>query len=317
MQRISVLDGWRGLSIVLVLMTHWLPLRHVAKLDHLTGTAGMALFFCMSGFLMASILDKGISLKAFWARRAARIVPLAWASIIGCWIYFGMQSDELAANLLFVANIPPIRLVEPLKHLWSLCTEMQFYVFIGVLWSLFGKRSLPFVIALFAVLVINKTVFHTPTTGSTIQRVDEIFAGFLLFFALKAGYGRYLRACPWWWLVAGFLASCMEQTGHLNGLRSLFAASMVGLSIDAFERQDTGLMRVFGWLRARWLRYMAEISYAAYVLHPILGATWLGEGDLTTKYLKRPLLLAALIGAAHLSTRFLEPVAIRWAKRVN
>src|SRR3990167_3640122 len=245
MQRISVLDGWIGLSIVLVLMTHWLPLRHFGNMGHLTGTAGMALFFCMSGYLMASILDKGISLKAFWARRAARIVPLAWLVILLCWPIYQFQAQQAFANILFVANLPPVQLVHPLKHLWSLCTEMQFYFFIGLAWTLAGRRSLPAIIGLYIVLVLNKVILHSPTTGSTLQRVDEIFAGFLLYFAIKTDAIKHVRALPWWLWSAGFLASCLEQAGPFNGFRSFFAAALVGLTVDGFQKADPSISTAF------------------------------------------------------------------------
>jgi peptidoglycan/LPS O-acetylase OafA/YrhL len=66
-----------------------------------------------------------------------------------------------------------------------------------------------------------------------------------------------------------------------------------------------------------WLKYCASISYALYVIHPLLAHhTWLGSGDLLEKYAKRPLLLLVLFGMAHLSTRFFEPIAMNQARKV-
>ena len=54
------------------------------------------------------------------------------------------------------------------------------------------------------------------------------------------------------------------------------------------------------------LVYLAGISYALYVIHPMLAHSWLGSGDVIEKYAKRPLLFAVLFCLAHLSTYYYE-----------
>jgi peptidoglycan/LPS O-acetylase OafA/YrhL len=70
-----------------------------------------------------------------------------------------------------------------------------------------------------------------------------------------------------------------------------------------------------GVLNRRELRYIAEISFALYVIHPLLAYTWLGGGEGWQKYLRRPLLFAALFGLAHVSTFQYERRWTVWAKR--
>ena len=69
-------------------------------------------------------------------------------------------------------------------------------------------------------------------------------------------------------------------------------------------------------LKSRFLVYVAGISYALYVIHPMLAASWLGSGDLIEKYAKRPLLFAALFLLAHLSTGYYERRWIALGKRL-
>ena len=69
---IQALDGLRGLAVFSILLFH---------AGHLQGGwLGVDLFFVLSGFLITSLLiveyesTSGISLTAFWGRRARRLV---------------------------------------------------------------------------------------------------------------------------------------------------------------------------------------------------------------------------------------------------
>jgi peptidoglycan/LPS O-acetylase OafA/YrhL len=74
-------------------------------------------------------------------------------------------------------------------------------------------------------------------------------------------------------------------------------------------------------LEIKWLAYVAAISYALYILHPIVGWGWLGSGSKAIKYAKRIPELVAVFGLAHLSTFYFEDFWIRrgkyWSGRVS
>jgi len=110
-------------------------------------------FFVLSGFLITSLLVREwessgtIALRAFWARRARRLLPALFALVVvvvsvapfamPAGTYPGLRGDALSA-LLYVANwhfmlagttyfaqsAPP----SPLTHTWSLAIEEQFYL---------------------------------------------------------------------------------------------------------------------------------------------------------------------------------------------
>ncbi len=67
----------------------------------------------------------------------------------------------------------------------------------------------------------------------------------------------------------------------------------------------------------RILIYVATVSFALYVIHPILTITWLGEGDKLVKYAKRPLLFAVLFLLAHLSTYYYEKKCIEIGRKLS
>ncbi len=82
MNRIKVLDGWRGIAILLVLFDHVQDslLGHYIRPWTRTGVHGVTIFFVLSGYLITSKLlqeqiDRGISLKAFYIRRFFRLMP--------------------------------------------------------------------------------------------------------------------------------------------------------------------------------------------------------------------------------------------------
>src|SRR5579863_1540000 len=87
--RIQALDGWRGISILLVLVGHLLEFRYGTgssddlgyRLADAFSTSGVCLFFTISGFIIMSLAVKeresarGFSARAFYVRRFFRIVP--------------------------------------------------------------------------------------------------------------------------------------------------------------------------------------------------------------------------------------------------
>ena len=145
------LDGLRALAVVAVLLYHggvsWSG----------GGFLGVEMFFVLSGFLITSLLvaewgESGrIALRAFWARRARRLLPALFALVAAIGIYYalagptkaipGLQGDGIA-TLLYISNWHQVAAgtnyfaasgpVSPLQHTWSLAIEEQFYV----LWPL-------------------------------------------------------------------------------------------------------------------------------------------------------------------------------------
>ncbi len=55
-------------------------------------------------------------------------------------------------------------------------------------------------------------------------------------------------------------------------------------------------------LKSKILKYLAQISYGLYVIHPLTYYGWLGSGEGIVKYAKRPISFALTFILAHLST---------------
>lgn len=314
LERLSVLDGWRGCSILCVLAGHLLPVGpKVLQLNGTVATAGMAVFFTLSGFLITRFLLRRTCVRDFLIRRICRVVPLCWLYSAVALTIVSAPPDVFFAQFLFYANLPPAKLPAMTGHLWSLCVEMQFYVSIALLVLVSGRRGL-FILPVLCLAVTGLRIWDNVYISIyTYHRIDEILIGCTLALIYERKLGRLLpaflaRPSPYV-LVLLFLVSCHPESGWVNYLRPYFAGLLVGSTLYQEPRLMTPI------LNSRPMRYVADISYALYVLHPMLAESWLGSGDKVVKYMKRPLLFAVLFLGAHVSTFYFERYWIRLGKR--
>lgn len=148
--RIPSLDGFRAISILMVLYGHLVGTRNfptaaVRSFDRSLGDLGhlgVLVFFVISGFLITSLLmverekTGTISLKQFYLRRALRIFPafyvlvlaLMAATLLG---WMSLSGRDFAFTMTYMVNYYPNHPWQ-IGHLWSLSIEEQFYL----LWPL-------------------------------------------------------------------------------------------------------------------------------------------------------------------------------------
>ena len=313
---LGVLDGWRGISILLVLAAHLLPLGpKLWKLNDTAGPMGMALFFTLSGFLITRLLLGHMTIPDFLIRRLCRIVPLAWLTMLVSFALAGTPPEQWLPNFLFYANLPPIRLADVAGHFWSLCVEMQFYMAIALVVGFAGTRGLLLLPLLCIAVTANRVIAGAHVDIVTWYRVDEILAGGVLALAYGGRLGQripqWIARTPLWLALVVFAVASHPGSGAMNYLRPYAAAAVVGTTLWA------PTPRVAAVLCGPALRYIASISFALYVFHGLLVSTWLGTGDRLAKYAKRPLLIAATFALAHVSTFHFERYWIDWGKRMS
>ncbi|WP_404711199.1 acyltransferase family protein [Sphingomonas sp. MMS24-J13] len=315
-KRLPMLDGWRAISILLVLAAHMLPLGPSRwRLNEAAGILGMAVFFTLSGFLIVSMLLRDSDIKAFLIKRLARILPLAWLVLALALPIRGLPWPYWPANFLFYANLPPFWLDNWTSHYWSLCVEMQFYLAIAIAVGVLGRRSLVLVPIAAVIVTVVRILADTPVSIVTWLRVDEILAGGILALVIHAapngGAARMLRWLPFWPVALLFLLSSHHALPALNYARPYLAASMVGITVMRRVRGASSL------LESQPMAYLATVSYAVYIIHPFAMIGWLGSGHGVEKYLKRPISFAIIFALAHLSTFHYEKRFQDWAHRVT
>jgi peptidoglycan/LPS O-acetylase OafA/YrhL len=178
--RISVLDGWRTISVTLVILSHLL-LQSNVNIKNLSGAVtrniylplleglgylGVDIFFVISGFVICRGFRREleafgrISLPAFYVRRSFRILPplLIYVGVIlGLSLLNIVDGSAVSVYraLTFTCNFPNSSCGGWLGgHTWSLSVEEQFYLAIPVIFSLFREVALKAVTLILPVIVV-------------------------------------------------------------------------------------------------------------------------------------------------------------------
>jgi peptidoglycan/LPS O-acetylase OafA/YrhL len=225
--RVAGLDALRGVAVLLVMLNHQ---RFIPGAGWLTGGwLGVDLFFSLSGFLIGWLLLReytrtgGISYRAFWVRRAARLVPALlvfltiWTAVVcsptpvgSAWadpMVVGTSRSEVlaggwAATLSGLQNWwLSLGLPYPFAfgHLWSLAVEWQFYAIVPVLLLTVaglvqGRLSRERMIGMLVMLAVASGAIHaavTVTRGTdygyidTFGRAPALLAGVIAACALS------------------------------------------------------------------------------------------------------------------------------------
>jgi peptidoglycan/LPS O-acetylase OafA/YrhL len=303
-ERLPVLDGLRAISILLVLATHMLPLGpKLLLLNDTAGAMGMSLFFALSGFLITSALICNLDIYDFMVKRLTRIVPLAYTYAILVFTFVHFDPEDMFYTTSFLANYFPEHLISYNAHFWSLCVEIHFYLAIALIVSVAGQRALwivwPACLAVTALRVTQGAYIEIPTH----LRVDEILAGACVATLYQPSW-RASAIHPT--VLAGLAAllwfvSASPYSGWWQYLRPYATASLLAVVLS---HGDTRLAR---FLASSAMRYIATISYALYVIHPLtIQGAW-NQGNVFDRYvLKRPVSIAITFVSAHISTFYWE-----------
>jgi peptidoglycan/LPS O-acetylase OafA/YrhL len=166
------IDGLRAIAVLSVVTYHAFPTVLPG------GFVGVDIFFCISGYLITSIITKGLgegSFKfiSFYSARARRLFPslvlvLVFCLLVGVLILAPSEYRALgwhtSAGSFFLSNFAYLSesgyfdadaQTKPLLHLWSLAVEEQFYIFWPFAIILSRRRGSIFTIVALAVAVTS------------------------------------------------------------------------------------------------------------------------------------------------------------------
>lgn len=312
------LDGLRGVAILIVI-AHNVQLLEMVGMDKLAyatfmaynvGWVGVQLFFVLSGFLITGILLDTLHqphwLRNFMARRALRIFPLYYATLLLIFVILpalDLQPDAYKAQAphqiwlwTYLVNWTDPLGYGPrqLPHLWSLAVEEQFYL----LWPLavLAARTparvawMSLGVVLVALACRAGMVAHGVDKefiySATISRMDALAMGAIAAAwwrmpTCRAWFSRHARALAMAAMVAtvalGLWTKGYPRTTPTTqiwgyGALSVVFAVMVALAAwrDAGGQQGGVPGPDSLWQRCmKWqpLRVIGKYSYGMYIIH--------------------------------------------------
>lgn len=277
------LDGWRGLSIIFVLIGHtcYLPDAVPAPLHMLRelGELGVTWFFILSGFLITSLLCNeetatgGISLKSFYLRRTFRIMPAYYVmvAITATLALAGLVTDvpwhTFVVCIFYLKDFAGRG--GTVGHTWSLALEEQFYL----VWP-FCLTRIPeskrikaalagcILIAVWRAVAMMTGIWKPYLTFRPDFRADAILLGCLLAFV--------------WTYKADLMRSVVQRTP------GAFVVFIGILTFAIFLFRDPALqpvaLTIQTWLSALLISQVianAESPFAIALRHPLL--RWFGK----------------------------------------
>ena len=302
------MDGYRGLFVLLVIAYHfgasWL----------VGGWIGINHFFVFSGFLIGTILIKerykygDLDVVRFYLRRARRIVPAMCLLVLAVLVkvaFFdstpnrSQTAGDAFATLTFWQNW---RLIErddqyfdyfsdpsPLRHVWTLSVEEQFYLFVP--WLILGLFAVSrrkavrvwMLVALAAASAAWTSYLVGPGGGSgsrlyygTDVRMQALIVGVAGAAMYTAAPGRekfrlprgITNAIGWIGTIVSLSAFFLlddRSTGAFRyGGLFCFAVLAAFMGISALDTRRLTINRVIGIAP---LVHLGQISYGLYLYH--------------------------------------------------
>ncbi len=346
MGRLRFIDGLRGVAALAVALLHifgtspvrpFMPRAIGAVLLH--GYLGVAIFFVLSGFVIAWSLDgwrvSGALFGRFMARRLMRLHPPYVASMglailvvaLSNWLLRDRvlpypSAGAISAHFFYLEDILGFPKMNDVY--WTLCLEIQFYLlFVGLLFvaqrarAREGKRRLlsslqwwvfgPVTVYGFALIA---GFAAEPLRGLCFSSWPLFFGGVLLCWLVRGGvtagsvaaYGVLLAVSALW----------------RPDLMVLVGVATIGYVWLCLRRPSYGR-----WLESEPLQYLGRISYSLYLVHPFfgqrvtnLGSRLLGSSE-GASWILFFFAIGCAIAGAHLFWRFVEVPCIAWSRKIG
>ena len=297
--RFSSIDTLRGLAALLVIWQHsaekFIKLPDVANNGHFIadmtqdldfGRIGIVCFFLISGFVIPSSFKHSANnpIKNFIVRRAFRLFPAYWLSILLILMYFSYITIDIQSTTV-LANLTMLQSFFSQPHLiglyWTLQIELIFYLFCALLYyfnKLNNNRILFLIISFFFIIfLIIQLLIFSADLNINISKEFQILPYIICIMFLGCLYRKiydgnlnsqlhlYAKLAtlmcfglPVFLLITSFLGFELVENSFRFGAGHSLAFLLFFAGIKSFNKPP----KIMLWL--------GTISYSLYLFHPII-----------------------------------------------
>jgi peptidoglycan/LPS O-acetylase OafA/YrhL len=297
--RMAWLDALRAVAALLVVyahVSHYLlsGAREISAEWLNAGTAGVMLFFLVSGYIIPGSLERHGNLRSFWINRLARLFPLYL--VVAVLVVLLLPHDAYlsahpataaVAHATMLPHLLGVPLVTPV--FWTLTFEMAFYLMVSALFALRLHRASGPIAVGFAVVAVVTAPLTPGGIGAAPVRTALAAAALALgLVAITSGRrAAVLGGAVVLLAVAGTLLIAGQDVAHVWDGLLIPAVMFVGTTIYRAEQGQI----------ARWRAAAVAATVAAALL-----ANWIAElaslHAVTPRYVTRAILTLAVFGGS-------------------
>ena len=286
------IDALRAIAVLMVIFYH-------AEINFFKGGfVGVDIFIVISGYVITKLFFfNNYSLKNFIEKRIRRLFPALMLMILTTTlfsyffllpIHFMNLGQSLIANMFSISNFlffyqtnywDSAVLTKPLLHTWSISLEIQFYIFISIIFLLFRNYFLKiilffFFISIFLIIFFDNTVFEINFREFNLNNYFLIFArlwefllGSIIAFVLNIKkHDNYLKKLNFFHnfgllviLISLFIVKTPIKYPNLLTFIPVLGSAIIILSSN---KQNS-----YSLLNNSFLIHIGKISYSLYLWH--------------------------------------------------
>jgi peptidoglycan/LPS O-acetylase OafA/YrhL len=181
---------------------------------------------------------------------------------------FATTGRDFAVGLTFLTpHIPRAKYIDPAY--WSLVVELKFYVFIGLVAALAGRRFTAgwvLYLGISTLLWVLGTYLHIHAAQSI--SINILFIEFVPYFTWGMAFYQFHRgrnASGWILALSGLAVYVIVLVDSPLSVHLLTLGMILMFAGFLFEKLD--------WLAIRPLLFIGDISYSLYLLHQYIGVS--------------------------------------------
>ena len=288
--RISYLDGLRGIAILLVIFFHafsrWMDVvPYGNSYSEITlfkyGYFGVHLFFIISGFVIFMTLEKCETWSIFLYKRWLRLFPAMLICSLLVFFTASIFNERPSGSPQLKDLIPGLTFIEPFfweklganfnsleGAFWSLYVEFKFYLFSAFVFYFVGRRLLIPALALcfvvYLVLEFFDSLFESSLANTSFALTSYLDFKYYGWFAAGASYYMYYKTSNnFWFGVAMIMCILSSYIFASDGVVEFIFVLMLCIIFSVALKSET-LRKI---LSLKILLFLGFISYPLYLIH--------------------------------------------------